>query len=151
MDSLRKLMKSEKSHSLVLDVLFVVYILFNIETPKSIAEFVDTSTGKLVVIFVALTMFAAGPIAGILAVLAGYTLIQRSGNVTGSSYKYTDGAEEIKMQTLQSYNDNPKTLEEQVIADMAPIVRSPDTAQATYKPVLDKLNDAAPIDYQGVV
>jgi len=151
MDSLRKLMKSEKSHSLVLDVLFVVYILFNIETPKSIAEFVDTSTGKLVVIFVALTMFAAGPIAGILAVLAGYTLIQRSGNVTGSSYKYTDGAEEIKMQTLQSYNDNPKTLEEQVIADMAPIVRSPDTAQSTYKPVLDKLNDAAPIDYQGVV
>lgn len=144
-------MKSEKSHSLVLDVLFVVYILFNIETPKSIAEFVDTSTGKLVVIFVALTMFAAGPIAGILAVLAGYTLIQRSGNVTGSSYKYTDGAEEIKMQTLQSYNDNPKTLEEQVIADMAPIVRSPDTAQSTYKPVLDKLNDAAPIDYQGVV
>lgn len=143
-------LKSEKSHSVVLEVLFVIYILFDIQTPKPLADFVDTSSGKLLVVLVALSMFvAAGPIAGSLALLAGYTLISRSRN----SFKYTDGAEEIKMQTLKSYNynPNPTTLEEEVVADMAPIVRAPCTGRPSYKPVLDKLNDAAPIHYQGVV
>lgn len=150
MKFIENVLKSEKSHSVILEVLFVIYILFDIQTPKPFADFVDTSSGKLLVVLVALSMFyAAGPIAGILALFAGFTLIQRSMNMT--SFKYTDGAEEIKMQTLKSYNYNPKTLEEEVIADMAPIVRAPNTGRATYKPVLDKLNDAAPIHYQGVV
>lgn len=151
MKFIENILKSEKSHSVILEVLFVIYILFDIQTPKPFADFVDTSSGKLLVVLVALSMFvAAGPIAGILALLAGYTLIKRSSK---NSFKYTDGAEEIKMQKLKSYNDNPNTttLEEEVVADMAPIVRAPCTGRATYKPVLDKLNDAAPIHYQGVV
>lgn len=146
MKALKNLLKAEKAYSLFLEVLFVIYILFQFDTPDSVANFVDTSTGKLLIVMLALTMFAAaGPIAGILAVLAGYTLITRSSIVTGSSFKYSDSMEEIKMQNLQSYNETQKTLEEEVISDMAPIVRAPCSGRASYKPVLDKSSDASPI------
>lgn len=146
MKALKNLLKAEKAYSLFLEVLFVIYILFQFDTPDSVAIFVDTSTGKLLIVMLALTVFAAtGPIAGILATLAGYTLITRSSIVTGSSFKYSDSMEEIKMQNLQSYNETQKTLEEEVISDMAPIVRAPCSGRASYKPVLDKSSDASPI------
>jgi hypothetical protein len=151
MNLFKKILKTEKAHAIVLEVIFIIYILFNFDTPDMVANFVDTSSGKLLVVLLALSMFVAGPIAGILAALAGYTLITRSTIVTGSSFKYADEAEEIKMQHLQSYNENVKTLEEEMVSDMAPIVRAPCSGKASYKPVLDNLNDAAPIDYEGVV
>lgn len=146
MKAIKNLLKSENPYSMVIEVLFLVYILFNFNTPTSLAYFVDTSTGKFLIIILALIMFGVSTIAGILAIFAGYTLITRSSNVTGSSFKYSDSAEEIKMQNLNSYNENHKTLEEEVISDMVPIVRAPCSGPASYKPVLDKLNEASPIN-----
>lgn len=146
MKAIKNLLKSENSYSIVMEVLFVIYILFDFDTPTSLAYFIDTSSGKLLIVIMALMMFGISPIAGILASFAGYTLITRSSNVTGSSFKYSDSAEEIKMQNINSYNENHKTLEEEVVSDMAPIVRAPCAGPASYKPVLDKLNDAFPLN-----
>ena len=150
MKFLKDLMKAEKKHSLVLELLFVIYIMFDIETPVELAKLVDSSMGNIVVVLLALSMFAAaGPIAGILALLAAHTLIKRSSLQTGGVLMQSENhAEEIKM--LKQYNDFPKTLEEEVVADMAPIVRN-DGSQGDFKPVLSDLQDAAPIDYEGVI
>ena len=153
MKLLRDLMKSEKSHSLVLEILFVLYIMFDVDTPYEIAKVVDTTTGNVVVVLLALTMFAAaGPIAGILALLAAHTLIKRSSAKTGGMFMYNPGeAEEIKMQDLQKYNEVPKTLEEEVVSKMAPIVHNDGKGAGDVVPVLGDLQDAAPIDYEGVI
>ena len=153
MKLLRDLMKSEKSHSLVLEILFVLYIMFDVDTPNEIAKVVDTTTGNVVVVLLALTMFAAaGPIAGILALLAAHTLIKRSSAKTGGMFMYNPGeAEEIKMQDLQKYNEVPKTLEEEVVSKMAPIVHNDGKGPGDVVPVLGNLQDAAPIDYEGVI
>lgn len=153
MKYLRSLLKSERKHSVVLEVLLSIYVLFNIQTPFGLAKLVDTTIGNVVVVVLALTMFAAaGPIAGILALLASYVLITRSSRVTGGAYRQDETeSEEIKMKMLEQYNEFPKTLEEEVVSDMAPIIRNDGGKQADYKPVLNDLFDAAPIDYMGVV
>ena len=152
MKFVKDLMKAEKKHSLVLELLFVIYIMFDIDTPFELAKLVDTQFGNIVVALLGLTMFAAaGPIAGILGLLAAYTLIKRSSLKTGGVLLQSENkAEEIKMDMLKKFNDFPKSLEEEVIADMAPIVRS-DGSQGDFKPVLDDINDAAPVDYDGVI
>ena len=152
MKFLKDLMKAEKKHSLVLELLFVIYIMFDIETPLEVAKLVDSPMGNVVVVLLALSMFAAaGPIAGILALLAAHTLIKRSTLQTGGVLLQSENkAEEIKMDMLNKFNDFPKTLEEEVVAEMAPIVRN-DGSQGEFKPVLNDLNDAAPVDYEGVI
>ncbi len=153
MKLLKNLMKAEKSHSLVLEILFVLYIIFDIDTPHELAKVVDTTTGNVVVVLLALTMFAAaGPIAGILALLAAHTLIKRASLKTGGMFMYNYGeAEEIKMQDLKKYNEVPKTLEEEVVSKMAPIVHNDGKGAGDVVPVLGDLQDAAPIDYEGVI
>ena len=153
MKFLKDLMKSEKRHSLVLEILFVIYIIFDIDMPFEVAKVVDTTMGNVAVVLLALTMFAAaGPIAGVLALLAAHTLIKRASVKTGGMFMYNSGeAEEIKMQELQKYNEIPKTLEEEVVSTMAPIVHNSGSGSSDVVPVLGNLQDAAPIDYECVI
>jgi hypothetical protein len=90
-------------------------------------------------------------LAGVLALLAGYTLLQRASVASGNAYIYQENkAEEIKMKMLDQYKDYSKTLEEEVVASMAPIVQT-GNQNFTFKPVLDDLQNAAPVDYEGVI
>ena len=148
MKYLKELLKAEKRHTLVLDALFVIYIMFNIETPYALAKLVDTTMGNVVIVLFALALFAAaGPFAGVLALLAAYSLINRSSRATGSAYKQPEHeAEEIKMQLVREHNSFPRTLEEDIITDMSPIIRDDGGMNADYKPVLGNLNNASPID-----
>lgn len=153
MKYLKELLKSEKPHTLVLEALFSLYILFDIETPVALAKLVDTTIGNVVLILFALSLFAvAGPTVGVLALIAAYSLIKRSSRATGSLYRQPEHeAEEIKMQMLREYNSFPRTLEEDVITDMSPIIRDDGGMNADYKPVLGNLNNASPIDYDSSI
>lgn len=59
-------------------------------------------------------------------------------------------SEQAKTAEFSKYNDFPVTLEEEVVSQMAPIVKYDDAPNMNYAPVLDGLHDAAPIDYDGV-
>ena len=152
MKLLKSIQKYESKHSVAISIICIIYILFNIPLPKPVATWIDTSIGQIMVFVVALIMFpAAGLFAGVLALLAGYTLIQRASIASGNAYIYQENqAEEIKMQMLDQYNDYPKTLEEQVVATMAPIAQTGNQT-FTFKPVLDNIQNAAPVDYEGVI
>jgi len=149
MSFLKDLMKREKKHALVLEILFVLYLLFNVNLPLPIANLIDTDIGKLVILLLAFTMFSASFIAGILALLVAFTLIKRSSGLLGGSL-YNQNAEEIKMQVLNQYNETPETLEQEVISNMAPIIKTPGD-QPSYKPVLNPVDGGAPINYEGVI
>lgn len=143
---------TSKKHEAVVMMLMALYVIFPIETPMALAKMIDTEMGKVVVYVAALSMFAHSLEFGILSLLVAYTLVKRSSVMTGSNYmKGSEKAEEIKMEILEKYNAFPKTLEEQVVENMAPLVIHDAAPNVDYKPVLSKLNDAAPINYDGVI
>tara|TARA_B100000282_G_scaffold295991_1_gene276619 strand:- start:90 stop:542 length:453 start_codon:yes stop_codon:yes gene_type:complete len=143
---------TSKKHEAVVMMLMALYVIFPIETPMALAKVIDTEMGKVVVYVAALSMFAHSLEFGVLSLLVAYTIVKRSSVMTGSNYmKESEKAEEIKMEILEKYNAFPKTLEEQVVENMAPLVIHDAAPNVDYKPVLSKLNDAAPINYDGVI
>lgn len=143
---------TSKKHEAVVMMLMAVYVIFPIETPMGIAKMIDSEMGKIVVYVAALSMFAHSLEFGILSLLVAYMLVKRSSEMTGTNYmKSSEGAEEIKVEMLKKYNAFPKTLEEQVVENMAPLVVHAPRSDLDYKPTLSGLNDAAPINYEGVI
>jgi hypothetical protein len=59
-------------------------------------------------------------------------------------------SEQAKSVEFSKYNDFQVTLEEEVVSQMAPIVKYDDAPNMNYTPILDGLHDAAPLDYDGV-
>lgn len=151
--SVRGLIKAEKKHQILLSMVFVIYILLNVQTPKMLAGFIDNLVGNIVVILVALTILMnSHPVVGVLALVVAYELIKRSSVSTGT-YAITNylSSEKAKVEDFAEYNDFPVTLEEEVVSKMAPLVRNDDAPNSEYKPVLDDLHDAAGVDYDGVI
>ena len=69
MTFLKSLIKTEKKHAIILEVLFILYLLFNVTLPMSLANFFTTKVGVIIIMLLAISMFSAGLIAGILALL----------------------------------------------------------------------------------
>ena len=85
MKNINKLMKGVEKNQVLLAVLFVVYILFDIETPDVLANYIDTMSGNIVVCLLALAVFVnTNAVIGMLAIVVAYMLIERSKHTTGS-------------------------------------------------------------------
>ena len=153
MQNFSDLIKAEKRHQLVLGIVLVLYILLNVKTPDMISNWIDSIYGNIVVVVIAMILFSnSNPVVGILSIIAAYMLLKRSSITTGSFaiQKYLP-SEESRSSDFSKLNEMPITLEEQMVAKTAPLVKHTPVSQANYQPVLDTLHEAAPIDYQGVV
>jgi hypothetical protein len=147
MKLVKNLLKAEHRHSRLLELLLAIYIIVDVDTPRQLARMVDTTVGQIVIYLLITSMFyAAGPIAGVLSICAAYLLIDRSSKKTGSYYTNAESAEEIKMDILKNYNGFPKTLEEDIVNSMAPLVKHGSIGPSDYKPVLGKLHSASAIN-----
>jgi hypothetical protein len=153
MKNLNDLLKAEKRHQLMLGVVFVIYILMNVKTPRTFAGLVDNLYGNIVVIVIAMSVFTqSNPVVGILAMVAAYELIKRSNVGTGNhAIRNYLPSDKSKVMDFSRYNDFPVTLEEQVVKRMAPLVKHDAPPNSNYKPVLNALHDASPINYEGVI
>ena len=146
MKLLKKILQIENQYAIILDCIFILYILLDLHTPIWLANFIDTGVGGLVLIIISILIFiGAGPIAGILAFISSYVLVMRSSQTTGSSiYRKQSNAEEIKLQNLARYNPEPKSLEVAMVHKMVPKVPSNKPLPAiTYKPVMATLNNVS--------
>ncbi len=149
MDSFNELLKKEHMGEFVLVVLMVIYLVMGFQTPNLIANMVDNLIGKVVIILIVIYLFMhSNPVLAVLAALVAFDLMRRSSNATGlgalSSYAPT---EEKKMSQFTAFNQFPYTLEQEVVAKMAPIVRSGASLMpASYKPLLNNLYDASPVN-----
>jgi hypothetical protein len=148
-DSVNKLVNGQ---SLLL-LLFVIYIIFNIQTPEPLANIIDSTLGYVIVIglfaFMAVNLHPLVTLVGIFAI---YLLFKRSSMVSGSlaMTKFLP-TEEVKSQHLSAFNQFPVTLEEEVVQKMAPLQSGPAMGPKSFTPVLNELHDAANINYTGVV
>jgi hypothetical protein len=154
MQNLSDIIKAENRQQLVLGVVLILYILLNVKTPKMLSELIDTIYGNIAVVVIAMVLFSnSNPVVGVLSIVAAYFLIKRSSISTGSFAieKYLP-SEASRSEDFSKLNELPITLEEQMVYKMAPLVKhDAQYPDANYKPVLDSLHEAAPIDYMGVV
>ena len=148
MDSFTELFKKQHTGEFVLIILMIIYLIMGLKTPEIIATMVDNVIGKVVIILIVIYLFIhSNPILAILAALVAFDLMRRSNEATGlgalSAYA---PSEKKKMSQFSAFNQFPYTLEQEVVAKMAPIVRSGSSlSPPSYKPLLDNLYDASPL------
>ncbi len=149
MESFSSLLKKEHMGELVLVVLFIIYLIMGSKTPEPVAGMVDTLVGKIAIFIIIIYLFMhANPILAVLALLVGFDLIRRSSMATGiDALQRFAPSEEKKSSQFTAFNQFPYTLEQEVVAKMAPIMKSGSSlSQASYKPLLDNLYDASPLN-----
>ena len=153
MRQFKELLRAEHRHSFIIGIVFILYILLGFGMPLFLANLVDNVVGNILVVLLALSVFTkTHPVVGLLGLVAAYELIRRASERTGTfGMRHYLPSEQQKIQDFSKYNDYPVTLEEEVVDKMAPLVRHEGSPNLNYKPVLDGLHDAAPVDYEGVI
>ena len=145
MESFSSLFKKEHMGELVLVILFIIYLILGLKTPEPIASLIDTLVGKIVIFLIVIYLFMhSNPILAVLSLFVAFDLIRRSSMATGldALQKYAP-SEQKKMSQFTAFNQFPYTLEQEVVAKMAPIAKAGySISQASYKPILDNLHDA---------
>jgi hypothetical protein len=147
MDYFSSLFDKKNMPQLVLSVLFVVYLVMGYKMPENVAQIVDSTIGKIVVIVVALMLFAySNPVLGILALLVAYQLIRSASIKTGmAGLEEYYPTEEKKWSPFTPTHQFPYTLEQEVVKNMTTQKFNTTYVKAPFKPALDDTHDAAPL------
>jgi hypothetical protein len=132
------------SSQLFLLIIFVVYILFNVQTPRPIAALDSTFGYVLIIALFAILAINLNPIVIVVGIFAIYLLFKRSSISTGSlaMTKFLP-TENVKTQYLSAFNQFPVTLEEEVVQQMAPLQPGPAMAPKTFHPIMNNLHSAS--------
>jgi hypothetical protein len=148
MESFSSLFKKEHMGELVLVILMIVYLILGFKTPEPVASIIDSLVGKVVIFIVVIYLFMhANPILAVLSLFVAFDLLRRSSMTTGldALQRYAP-SEQKKSSQFTAFNQFPYTLEQEVVAKMAPIMKSGSSiTQASYKPLLDNIHDASPL------
>jgi hypothetical protein len=148
MNSFTELLKKEHMGEFVLIILMIIYLVMGFRTPELVANLIDNIIGKVVIVLVVIYLFMhSNPILAVVAALVAFDLMRRANDTTGlGALQAYAPSEEKKMSQFTAFNQFPYTLEQEVVAKMAPIVRSGSSlSSASYKPLLDNLHDASPL------
>jgi hypothetical protein len=131
----------------ILSLLFIVYLVMGYKMPDGIATIIDSTFGKVVIVLVALTLFAySNPILGVLSLLVAYQLIRTASAKTGlASLEEYYPTEEKKWSPFTPTNQFPYTLEQEVVKNMTTQKFNETYVKAPYKPILNDTYDAAPL------
>lgn len=150
MNYFNNLLEKRNYPQLALSILFMIYLLLNLKMPKNIANVVDTLGGKIIISIISLYIVAfSNPILGGLAIAVAYTLITKSGDVTGTNALANwYPAEEKVWSPYTPKQQFPYTLEQEVVKKMTTTKFNSSFVKAPYKPVLDDNHDASMLNAQ---
>lgn len=145
--NLGNLVKSTSPLEISLFVLFIIYLIFPINTPSSLASMVDSPLGMVSVFCVTLYLFLyANPILGILYIFVAYELLRRSSRVTGKAayIQYAPSQERRDAELVAMNPVQTVSLEESIVAQMAPVGRSDPASfvDSSFKPVAENVHNA---------
>jgi hypothetical protein len=112
------------NRTVILAILLAVFILFPLPLPFEMATYIDTKIGSLLVVALSIFVFiTVNPTVGILAFVAGYTLLYRAGVSTGSEVlrQYVPNEDDKQQEMLNLHTlSGGKTLEEEAVASIPP-------------------------------
>jgi hypothetical protein len=130
-------------------IIFIIYIIFPLNTPESIVSLVDSSLGivLLLIITVYLFVYTSNPILGVIFIFVAYELVRRSARMSVAKYIEVTPSQRIKDIMMEKMNP-PKdiSLEEEIIQSRAPIGKSNTKIEKTtsnFRPVADKIINGA--------
>ena len=146
METFSSLFNKKHMPQLILSILFIIYLVMGYQIPSAIAPVIDSSIGKVVVVLVALLLFAySNPILGVLGLLVAYQLITGASVKTGmAALEQYYPTEQKKWSPFTPTHQFPYTLEQEMVKKMASQKFNTNYVKAPYRPVLDDTYDAAP-------
>lgn len=148
---IKNVVKSASPLEIILFMIFTIYLVFPIETPQSLASSIDSPIGMIIIFIVTLYLFLyTNPVLGILYIFVAYELLRRSssivtGNAGHNAYIQYSPSQQRRDTDLKQMNPvKTETLEEDVVAKMAPIGHSdPATyVDTTFKPISENVHNA---------
>jgi hypothetical protein len=141
-------LKNMTQMEMAVAALMIVYVVLPIEVPSMVCGLVDGPVGMIAVFAVAVYLFFnANPLLAVLFLLAGYELLRRCSNVTGTpvimKYTPTQAKKDQKMKKMNPVKKS--TLEEEVVEQMAPVGRSEPARfmSSGFSPVADNVGSAS--------
>ena len=155
---------SEKPSQLILGVIFVIYILLNVQTPAFLASAIDNLFGKVLVVAIAAVIFMkSNPVVGVLGFVVAYQLIKTASITTGTyAINHYLSSEPSKLSEFRAYNEETVkatptgatqmttnyagSLESEMVDKMAPLVMHGGDSPLDYQPILDGQHSAAALD-----
>lgn len=147
MDSFKELFTKKHMPELLLSGLFVIYLVMGYKMPEGVATMIDSTVGKIVVVLVALMLFAySNPVLGVLALLVAYQMIKRASIKTGmAGLEEYYPTEEKKWTPFTPAHQFPYTLEQEVVKKMTTQKFNTEYVKAPFRPVLEDTHDASPL------
>jgi ABC-type multidrug transport system fused ATPase/permease subunit len=148
MNTATQLLKKENISQLSLIILMMIYLIMGFKTPEFIAIIIDNIFAKIVIVLILVYLFMyMNPILAVVATFVAFDLMRRSDQATGlGALSSFAPSEKKKMSQFTAFNQFPYTLEQEVVAKMAPLIRSGnDISKASYKPTLENLYNASPL------
>ena len=129
-------------------ILFVIYLVFDIYPTDTMAKYIDTPFGMASVLIVTLYIFVSfSPVLGVIALFVAYEVIRRSAKINNrvAMIQYTPTQERKNVELAEMNAPQPTTLEEEMVATMAPIGKSSMISYQTseFKPVAEELHGAS--------
>ena len=151
-----KIFKKITALEIIIFVIFFVYLVFDIQMPIVINQYIDSPLGVVVVLVLALCVFLyTNPILGILSIFVAYEIIRRSSFAPKIQYKAPIRIQREQPQISQmdfGLNKKPtftheSTVEEEVISKMAPLATDAPTAfvDTSFKPIAENTHNATAI------
>jgi hypothetical protein len=141
-------LKSLSRLELILFAIFVLYLVFPIDTPDLLAGMIDSPLGMLFIFILGVYLFFfTNPILGVIFILFAYELLRRSANKIGRQtiIKYTPSQQKKDAQMNAMNPPKKETLEEEVVDKLAPIGHSDPSifTESAFKPVADPVPNAS--------
>jgi hypothetical protein len=147
MDYLSTLFDKKNMPQLVLSVLFVIYLVMGYKMPEGVATMIDSTAGKIIVVLVALMLFAySNPILGVLALLVAYQMIKGASVKTGmAGLEQYYPTQQKKWSPFTPAHQFPYTLEQEMVKTMTTQKFNTDYVKMPFRPTLDDTHDAVPL------
>jgi hypothetical protein len=142
----------------VLFVVFVLYLIFPVQTPSFLTQYINSNIGIAIIIILTLYMlFYTTPILAILTVFIAYELLRRSHVIRTAGnhlrqpqrslieHNHSQWKKDVELKKMNPPVET--TLEEQVISMMAPLGKSESVSflDAAYSPNQDRIAGASMI------
>jgi len=129
-------------------VMFVFYLVFQIETPNVLVPYIDSSMGMVAIVVITLYLFLyTHPILGVLSIFVSYEVLRRSTTrLTQVKLFEPNPVQQQVDQEMKAMNPPKATsLEEVMVSKMAPMPKNTpnDFIESSYKPVSESTHNAS--------
>jgi hypothetical protein len=142
--------RSLSKYEATLLVLFIIYLIFDIQPPDMFAAIIDTPLGMVFILLLTLMNFMkSNVILGVIGLFVAYEVVRRSARVNNRvpMTMYTPSQMNKDIELVQMNPPQDKTLEEEMVDKMAPVGNSSliTYTMSEYKPVATEIHNASSV------